>query len=93
MSPPRSTASAGSGKETEAESDGEGDVTPPPSVINYTDLSEEAMELDSCLFNTLFTIVQGPYLQLLIDLMGAYGRYTLGIIAMWEHAELGASSR
>ena len=97
-SPAKSSASAEAAAGEEDEEEEEGDAKPSSDVThkvvsNYADLSDTAKELDKCLFNTLFTIVQGPYQELLMDLMGSYGRYTLGIIGMWKHAELGASSR
>ena len=45
------------------------------------------------LFQTLVTVVKGPSLQLLLALKGDSQRYTYGIIALWKHAELGASNR
>ena len=38
-------------------------------------------------------MVKGPSLQLLLALNDDAQRYTYGIIALWKHAELGASSR
>ena len=59
----------------------------------YYDLSPEAQALDKALFQTLFTIVQGSYLDLITDLNGENARYTFAIIAMWRHGELGSSTR
>jgi hypothetical protein len=59
----------------------------------YQDLSKESQELDKALFQSLLTIVQGSYADLLSDLRGDYGRYTFAMIAMWQHAQLGSSNR
>ncbi len=60
---------------------------------NYYDLSPDSQALDKALFHTLFTIVQGTYLDLITDLYGEHARYTFAIIAMWRHGELGSSTR
>ena len=59
----------------------------------YYQLSSESQALDKALFHTLFTIVQGSYLDLITDLTGENARYTFAIIAMWRHGELGSSTR
>ena len=51
----------------------------------------EAQALDKALFHTLFTIVQGTYLDLITDITGEHARYTFAIVAMWRHGELGSS--
>ena len=48
----------------------------------YYELDEASKTLDSALFHTLFTIVQGPYLDLITDLMDQCARYSFPIIAM-----------
>ena len=45
------------------------------------------------MFQTLITVGKGSSLQLLLALKGDAQRYTCGIIALWKHAELGASNR
>ena len=50
------------------------------SLSGY-DLSPEAQALDKALFHTLFTIVQGTYLDLITDLYGEHARYTFAIVA------------
>ena len=60
---------------------------------SYSSLGPEARLLDRRLFQTLVTVVKGPSLQLLLALKGDSQRYTYGIIALWKHAELGASNR
>ena len=60
---------------------------------SYSSLGPEARLLDRRLFQTLVTVVKGPSLQLLLALKGESQRYTYGIIALWKHAELGASNR
>ena len=60
---------------------------------NYSTLGPAARLLDRRLFQTLITMVKGPSLQLLLALKGGAQRYTCGIIALWKHAELGASNR
>ena len=59
----------------------------------YYQLSPESQALDKALFHTLFTIVQGSYLDLITDLTGENARYTFAIVAMWRHGELGSSTR
>ena len=59
----------------------------------YHQLHGDSMALDKTLFHTLFTIVQGPYLDLITDLTGDNARYTFAIVAMWRHGELGSSTR
>ena len=59
---------------------------------SYSSLGPEARLLDRRLFQTLITVVRGPSLQLLLALKGDAQRYTYGIIALWKHAELGASN-
>ena len=59
----------------------------------YSDLPEEAVQLDKTLFYTLMTIVRGSYLLLISDLTGEYARYTFAIIALWNHANLSACNR
>ena len=59
----------------------------------YYQLHPDSMALDKMLFHTLFTIVQGPYLDLITDLTGDNARYTFAIVAMWRHGELGSSTR
>ena len=59
----------------------------------YYELSPESQALDKALFHTLFTIVQGSYLDLITDLTGENARYTFAIVAMWRHGELGSSTR
>ncbi len=66
---------------------------PSDHPTNYYDLSPDAQALDKALFHTLFTIVQGTYLDLITDLYGESARYTFAIIAMWRHGELGSSTR
>ncbi len=53
----------------------------------YYELTTESQALDKALFQTLFTIVQGSYLDLITDLTGENARYTFAIIAMWRHGE------
>ena len=60
---------------------------------SYSSLGPEVRLLDRRLFQTLVTVVKGPSLQLLLALEGESQRYTYGIIALWKHAELGASNR
>ena len=60
---------------------------------SYSSLGPEARLLDRRLFQTLVTVVKGPSLQLLLALKGESQRYTYGNIALWKHAELGASNR
>ena len=60
---------------------------------HYYDIPEESQELDAALFHTLFTIVQGPYLDVITDLTGDYARYTFAIAALWKHGELGSTTR
>ena len=64
-----------------------------PRVLNYSDLSAEAVRLDMALYNTLYTIVKGSFLSLLTDLTGDYARYSFAIIAMWNHANLSSTNR
>ena len=45
----------------------------------YYQLSPESQALDKALFHTLFTIVQGSYLDLITDLTGENARYTFAI--------------
>ena len=59
----------------------------------YSSLPEAAQILDRRLFQTLITIVKGPRLQLLLQLKDQDARYTNGVIALWKHADLGASTR
>ena len=60
---------------------------------SYSSLEARLLGLDRRLFQTLITVVRGPSLQLLLALKGDAQRYTYGIIALWKHAELGASNR
>ena len=60
---------------------------------NYADLPDESQALDLLLFQSLYTIVTGPYLSIITDLQGDDARYTYAIIAMWQHNAMGASSR
>ena len=60
---------------------------------SYSSLGPEARLLDRRLFQTLITVVKGPSMQLLLALKGEAQRCTYGIIALWKHAELGASNR
>ena len=60
---------------------------------SYSSLGPKARLLDRRLFQTLITVVKGPSLQLLLALKGDAQRRTYGIIALWKHAELGASNR
>ena len=60
---------------------------------SYSSLGHEARLLDRHLFQTLITVVRGRSLQLLLALKGDAQRYTYGIIALWKHAEIGASNR
>ena len=60
---------------------------------HYYEIPELSQELDSALFHTLFTIVQGSYLDIITDLTGDYARYTFAVVAMWRHGELGSSTR
>ena len=55
-------------------------------------LSPKARLLDRRLIQALITVVRGPSLQLLLALKGDAQRYTYGIVALWKHAELGASN-
>ena len=55
-------------------------------------LGPEARRLDRRLLQTLITAVRGPSLQLLLALKGDAQRYTYRAIALWKHAELGASN-
>ena len=59
----------------------------------YADLPEDSQALDLLLFQSLYTIVTGPYLSIIADLQGDDARYTYVIIAMWQHNAMGASSR
>ena len=63
------------------------------NLEKYYQLSESSQKLDKMLFQTLFTIVKGPMLDLITDLTGENARYTFAIIAMWRHGELGSSTR
>ena len=60
---------------------------------SYSSLGPEARLLDRRLFKTRITVVRGPSLQLLLALKGDAQRYTYRIIALWKHAELGATNR
>ena len=59
----------------------------------YSDLSAESRDLDIMLYTALVTVVTGPMLEVIQGLQGVNARYTFAIIAMWEHAQLGASTR
>ena len=59
----------------------------------YTDLSSESRDLDIMLYTVLVTVITGPMLDIIQGLQGVNARYTFAIIAMWEHAQLGASTR
>ena len=57
-------------------------VAGPTEYHNYMDLPKESRTLDATLFHTLYTIVTGKYLTLIMDLTGEASRYTYAIIAM-----------
>ena len=63
-------------------------------LSQVTDSYSSPRLLDCRLFQTLITVVKGLSLQLLhvLALKGEAQRYTYGIIALWKHAELGASN-
>ena len=65
--------------------------------MQYRDLPEDAMALntalDKDLFNTITTTVKGSYPSECIDLTGGNACYTFGIIAVYKHAALTATSR
>ena len=73
---------------------------PPPSTsrvvdppLNLCDLPDESRNLDYTLFHTLYTIIKGSYLTLIADLQGDNARYSLAIIALWQHDQLSANNR
>ena len=88
LTAPSGIVGADPGEEEEVSIDG-----PSLHPKAYWDLSPESQALDKALFQTLFTIVQGSYLDLITDLNGENARYTFAIIAMWRHGELGSSTR
>ena len=79
-----------SGAAPSVTTEAEGDMS---HIRTYADLSPEAQHLDLMLFNSLYNICQGSIQKLLQDLTGEYARYTFGIISLWMHSDLSASSR
>ena len=65
----------------------------PETIKEYHLLPEESKELDSILFQTLYTCLSGSFLDLISDLNGEYARYSFAIIALWKHVELTAANR